>query len=64
MKRTIRLHEDFVDNLIREDLLMHLDAEEDNYPLDPQIAMAMAIVYNYYSSPDQQLNFFVGIDRE
>jgi len=64
MKRYLQIDDDALDDLIREDLLRHLDMEVEGYPLDPQIAMAMAIVYNYYSSPDQQLNFYVGIDRE
>ena len=59
MKRTVELDEDFVDSLICEELLSHIQADE--YPVEPELLLAMVRVHNFYSTPDQQLEVFAGV---
>ena len=59
MKRTLVLNDDALVEVIREELLSHIKVDE--YPAEPETLLALIRVYNFYSTPDEQLEVFAGV---
>ena len=56
MTKIIRMYEDWFETIVRDELMLALQMEEtDMWEDSAELRRALAIVYNYYSTPDMHV---------